>query len=247
MPSLAAIDVSVLDDRISLIFSHRALAAAYAAYLDAEDSRPSYAQAVGGGYRRNAVYDPSSKEVTLAMPPFLTWFITMRQPEDEEDSVTFTFSDADEEQAKAWAESVVLFEPLPCDDEEENGGGGEKQLHVKRLWNREKLLARLEELKKVRGRVTTVCSLKSTRSSPNTRSSPKDGSSSTSSTSGSSSKDGGNSVPWYERQDYGYDGYRYAGVGQTKDLPILAPLPKRVPLALLPQTTTAGLFHGEWW
>lgn len=234
MPSLAAIDVSVLDGRISLVFSHRALAAAYAAYLDAEDSRPPYAQAVSGGYRRLAVYDASSKEVTLAMPPFLTWFITMRQPDDE-DSVTFTFSDSDEEQARAWAESVVLFEPptpeSTCYEQED---GGEKQLHVKRLWNREKLLQRLEELKKVRSRVTTVCSLKSTRSSPN-RASPKE--------SSASSKDG--SVPWYERQDYGYDGYRYAGVGQTKDLPILAPLPKRV--ALLPQTTRAGLFHGEWW
>lgn len=226
MPSLAAIDVSVLDDQISLVFSHRALAAAYAAYLDAEDSRPPYAQAVPGGYRRNAVYDAASKKVTLDMPNFLTWFITMRQPDDE-DSVTFTFSDSDEEQARAWAESVVLFEPLY--DEQEDGV---KQLHVKRLWNREKLLQRLEELKKVRSRVTTVCSLKSTRSSP--RSSPKES---------TGSKDG---VPWYERQDYGYDGYRYAGVGQTKDLPILAPLPKRV--ALLPQTTTTtGLFHGEWW
>ena len=225
MPTLAAIDVSVCDDQISLVFSHRALAAAYAAYLDAEDSRPPYAQAVGG-YRRLAVYHAASKEVTLAMPSFLTWFITMRQPDDE-DSVTFTFSDADEDQARAWAESVVLFEPpVPGTVYDEEDGA--KQLYVKRLWNREKLLQRLEELKKVRSRVTTVCSLKSTRSSP--RSSPKEG-----------SKDG---LPWYERQDYGY-GYRYAGVGQTKELTILAPLPKRV--ALPQQMTTTGLFHGEWW
>lgn len=231
MPTLAAIDVSVCDDRISLVFSHRALAAAYAAYLDAEDSRPPYAQAVGG-YRRHAVYHADSKEVTLAMPSFLTWFITMRQPDDE-DSVTFTFSDADEEQAKAWAESVVLFEPPKPGTVYEEEEDGVKQLHVKRLWNREKLLLRLEELKKVRSRVTTVCSLKSTRSSP--RSSPKDSGS-------NSSKDG---VPWYERQEFGYDGYRYAGVGQTKELTILAPLPKRV--ALPQQVPTAGLFHGEWW
>ena len=231
MPTLAAIDVSVCDDRISLVFSHRALAAAYAAYLDAEDSRPPYAQAVGG-YRRLAVYHADSKEVRLAMPCFLTWFITMRQPDDE-DSVTFTFSDADEEQARAWAESVVLFEPpVPGTVQyDEAAEDGVKQLHVKRLWNREKLLQRLEELKKVRSRVTTVCSLKSTRSSP--RSSPKD----------SGSKDG---VPWYERQDYGYERYRYAGVGQTKELTILAPLPKRVALPQY-QMTTTGLFHGEWW
>ncbi|EAA36328.3 hypothetical protein GE21DRAFT_2414 [Neurospora crassa] len=227
MPTLAAIDVSVSDDRISLVFSHRALAAAYAAYLEAEDSRPPYAQAVPG-YRRHAMFHAASKEVTLAMPSFLTWFITMRQPDDE-DSVTFTFSDEDEEQARAWAESVVLFEPpVPPGTVYDSEEDGVRQLHVKRLWNRGKLLQRLEELKKVRSRVTTVCSLKSTRSSP--RSSPKEG-----------SKDG---VPWYERQDYGY-GYRYAGVGQTKELTILAPLPKRV--ALLPHTTTAGLFHEEWW
>ncbi|KAK3495789.1 hypothetical protein B0T13DRAFT_473345 [Neurospora crassa] len=174
------------------------------------------------------MFHAASKEVTLAMPSFLTWFITMRQPDDE-DSVTFTFSDEDEEQAGAWAESVVLFEPpVPPGTVYDSEEDGVRQLHVKRLWNRGKLLQRLEELKKVRSRVTTVCSLKSTRSSP--RSSPKEG-----------SKDG---VPWYERQDYGY-GYRYAGVGQTKELTILAPLPKRV--ALLPHTTTAGLFHEEWW
>ncbi|KAK3497894.1 uncharacterized protein B0T23DRAFT_310372 [Neurospora hispaniola] len=177
MPTLAAIDVSVCDDRISLVFSHRALAAAYAAYLEAEDSRPPYAQAVPG-YRRLVVFHAASKEVTLAMPSFLTWFITMRQPDDE-DSVTFTFSDEDEELARAWAESVVLFEP-PVPGTVYDSEDGVKQLHVKRLWNRGKLLQRLEELKKVRSRVTTVCSLKSTRSSP--RSSPKEG-----------SKDG---VPW---------------------------------------------------
>ncbi|EGO53290.1 hypothetical protein NEUTE1DRAFT_32941, partial [Neurospora tetrasperma FGSC 2508] len=146
MPTLAAIDVSVCDDQISLVFSHRALAAAYAAYLEAEDSRPPYAQAVPG-YRRLAVFHAASKEVTLAMPSFLTWFITMRQPDDE-DSVTFTFSDEDEEQARAWAESVVLFEPPVPPGTVYDLEDGVRQLHVKRLWNRGKLLQRLEELKK---------------------------------------------------------------------------------------------------
>ncbi|KAK3693430.1 hypothetical protein B0T22DRAFT_496217 [Podospora appendiculata] len=141
MPNLVAVDVSVTDDRISLVFSHRPVADAYAAYLRAEDSRPPHAQPIPG-YRRDARHRAGSKEVTLALPNFITWFITCRLPDDE-DSVTFTFMDSDEGWANSWANSMVLFEPLVGPVYDENV----KQLHVKRLWNKTKLLTKLENLR----------------------------------------------------------------------------------------------------
>ncbi|KAK0731969.1 hypothetical protein B0H67DRAFT_631821 [Lasiosphaeris hirsuta] len=140
MPTLVAVDVSVSDDRIRLVFSHRAIAQAYAKYLEAEDRRPSPAVP---GYRRAAHYNPSTKEITVALPKFLTWFITCRLPDDE-DSVTFTFMDADEQYAGRWADSMLLFEPVPGPTYDESV----KQLHVRRLWNKAHLQKRLDELRR---------------------------------------------------------------------------------------------------
>ncbi|KAK3329212.1 hypothetical protein B0H66DRAFT_634426 [Apodospora peruviana] len=117
MPKLVSVDVSVSDDRISLVFSHRAVAAAYAAYLNSQDHAP---QPVAG-YRRNAKLHAVNKQVTLALPSFITWFITCRLPDDE-DSVTFTFMDPDEEYARWWADSMILFERVPDDDNLLPGG-----------------------------------------------------------------------------------------------------------------------------
>ncbi|GAB1309906.1 hypothetical protein MFIFM68171_00116 [Madurella fahalii] len=141
MPNLVAIDVSVTDNRISLVFSHRAVAAAYAAYLRAQDLRPPQLQAIPG-YQRSPQLHTTTKEVSLFLPDFITWFITCRLPDDE-DSVTFTFMDCDEECASRWAESMVLFEPVPGHDDE-----GVKQLHVRRLWNKSYLLKRLDDLRR---------------------------------------------------------------------------------------------------
>ncbi|KAK5656988.1 hypothetical protein OQA88_3511 [Cercophora sp. LCS_1] len=142
MPTLVAVDVSVTDDRISLVFSHRAIAQAYAKHMEYEDRRPQQAQPAPS-YRRNAHFNPSTKEVTLALPSFINWFITCRLPDDE-DSITFTFMDNDEASATRWADSMVLFERVltPVYDE------SVKQLHVRRLWNKSHLLKRLEDLRK---------------------------------------------------------------------------------------------------
>lgn len=163
MPKLVSVDVSVTDDRISLTFSHRAVATAYAAYLNSEDNRPEHAQPIPG-YRRHAKLRPREKQVTLALPSFITWFITCRLPDDE-DSVTFTFMDSHDEYAQLWAESMILFERVPGGaggggggvEGEASGGGGHhdddhdgsvKQLHVRRLWNRAGLVERLDALRK---------------------------------------------------------------------------------------------------
>lgn len=91
-------------------------------------------------------------------------FITCRLPDDE-DAVTFTFMDADEGLARRWAESMVLFELIPPSSPPApahlndiiNGSsspspmgddGGIKQLQVRRLWNKDRLLKRLEELRR---------------------------------------------------------------------------------------------------
>lgn len=165
MPTLVAVDVSVIDDRISLVFSHRDVAQAYAKYLKSEDARSSYAStsssgntyhtltSILGGYRRDPRLNLTSKQVTLALPSFITWFITCRLPDDE-DSVTFTFMDQDERHARAWADSMVLFEPVPpshssnYSDDGASDAGVVKQLHVRRLWNRAKLLKGLDEMRR---------------------------------------------------------------------------------------------------
>ena len=136
MPTLAAIDVSVTDSRISFTFSHRAVAQAYAKHVESLDRRPS--QAIPN-YRRSPSYNPTTKEVTVALPSFMTWFITCRLPDDE-DCITFTFVDRDEQQATRWAESMVLFEPVHDESH--------KQLQVRRLWNTAKLTGRLEDLRR---------------------------------------------------------------------------------------------------
>ncbi|AEO69886.1 uncharacterized protein THITE_26900, partial [Thermothielavioides terrestris NRRL 8126] len=162
MPNLVAIDVSVTDNRIRLRFSDRAVAAAYAAYLRAQDRRPPQQQAIPG-YQRLPHFHAATKEVSFTLPDFITWFITCRLPDDE-DSVTFTAADADAARAARWAASAVLFEPMPDptlprlpfaarafhDDNYDGGGGGHpvafsRQLCVRRLWNRTVLLRRLEE------------------------------------------------------------------------------------------------------
>ncbi|KAK0732526.1 hypothetical protein B0T21DRAFT_412699 [Apiosordaria backusii] len=163
MPNLVSVDVSVTDGRVSLVFSHRAVAAAYASYLKAEDARqqqrsPSFSPQHSpqlnnhnpyrtihnnnplSGYHRSPQFSPTTKEVTFHLPSFITWFITCRLPDDE-DAVTFSFIDADEQVATKWAESMLLFElvpPSPYDDV--------KQLHVRRLWNKGRLIKLLEDL-----------------------------------------------------------------------------------------------------
>ena len=151
MPKLVSVDVSVTDHRISLTFSHGAVAASYASYLNSEDKRPAHAQPIPG-YRRHAKLNTKTRQVTLALPSFITWFITCRLPDDE-DSVTFTFMDSHDEYAQLWAESMVLFERVPgCDPESTVSDGGDddtvKQLHVRRLWNRAKLMDRLDDLRR---------------------------------------------------------------------------------------------------
>ncbi|KAK3299837.1 uncharacterized protein B0H64DRAFT_1795 [Chaetomium fimeti] len=202
MPNLVAIDVSVTDDRIRLVFSDRAVAAAYAAYLRAQDLRPPQYQTIPG-YQRSPQLHTTTKEVSLSLPNFITWFITCRLPDDE-DAVTFTFMDEHEAHAARWADAMLLFEPAPTPrpraastsstavgDEDDDGyyydddhhnkssslhdsfhshshshhdhtsssmsSSPVKQLHVRRLWNRARLLKRLEELRRrtptVRSRV----------------------------------------------------------------------------------------------
>lgn len=73
MPNLVAIDVSVTDSRISLVFSHRAVAAAYAAYLRAQDLCPAPYQTVPG-YQRAPQLHTTRKEVSLSLPDFITWY-----------------------------------------------------------------------------------------------------------------------------------------------------------------------------
>ncbi|KAL2145781.1 hypothetical protein VTI28DRAFT_6280 [Corynascus sepedonium] len=171
MPNLVAIDVSVTDDRIRLVFSDRAVAAAYAAYLRAQDLRPPQYQAIPG-YQRSPQLHTTTREVSLSLPAFITWFITCRLPDDE-DAVTFTFMPEHARHAARWAETMFLFEPVHAtgDDHDHDyydndsgydagpgsGGTGPKQLQVRRLWNRAYLLKRLEELRRrtptVRSRV----------------------------------------------------------------------------------------------
>ncbi len=74
MPNLVAIDVSVTDNRISLVFSHRAVAAAYAAYLRAQDLRPPPYQTIPG-YQRAPQLHTTTKEVSLSLPDFITWYV----------------------------------------------------------------------------------------------------------------------------------------------------------------------------
>ncbi|KAL1839243.1 hypothetical protein VTJ49DRAFT_1721 [Mycothermus thermophilus] len=111
MPNLVAVDVSVTDRRLRLVFSDRAVAAAYAAYLRAQDLRPYQLQPVPG-YRAVPQFHPVTKAVTLSLPDFITWFITCRLPDDE-DAVTFTFSDEHAARAARWADSLLLLEPVP--------------------------------------------------------------------------------------------------------------------------------------
>ncbi|EAQ93779.1 hypothetical protein CHGG_02014 [Chaetomium globosum CBS 148.51] len=111
MPNLVAIDVSVTDDRIRLVFSDRAVASAYAAYLRAQDLRPPQYQTIPG-YQRSPQLHTTTKEVSLSLPNFITWFITCRLPDDE-DAVTFTFMDEHEAHAARWADAMLLFEPAP--------------------------------------------------------------------------------------------------------------------------------------
>ncbi|KAL2186677.1 hypothetical protein L209DRAFT_659290, partial [Thermothelomyces heterothallicus CBS 203.75] len=168
MPNLVAIDVSVTDNRIRLVFSDRAVAAAYAAYLRAQDLRPPQYQTIPG-YQRSPQLHTTTKEVSLSLPAFITWFITCRLPDDE-DAVTFTFMPEHARYATRWAETMLLFEPVRPDHEEDeeeddyhdDAKGNErdyqygapprqrspKQLHVRRLWNRAYLLKRLEELRR---------------------------------------------------------------------------------------------------
>ncbi|KAK4210654.1 hypothetical protein QBC37DRAFT_29291 [Rhypophila decipiens] len=155
MKNLVSVDVSVTDDRISLTFSHRAVATAYASYLNSEDNRPEHAQPIPG-YRRHAKLLVREKQVTLALPSFITWFITCRLPDDE-DSVTFTFMDSHDEYAALWAESMILFERVPDSAEgsgydggrnNDDDGGAVKQLHVRRLWNRVRLVEKLDSLRR---------------------------------------------------------------------------------------------------
>jgi hypothetical protein len=72
MPNLVAIDVSVTDNRIRLAFSDRAVAAAYAAYLRAQDLRPPQYQTIPG-YTRYPQLHTTTKEVSLSLPYFITW------------------------------------------------------------------------------------------------------------------------------------------------------------------------------
>ncbi|KAK0745597.1 hypothetical protein B0T18DRAFT_409797 [Schizothecium vesticola] len=139
MVNLVAVDVSVTDDRIHLVFSHRAVAQAYAKHLQLTDRR---AQDGIPGYRRDVHLNVLTNEVTLALPSFISWFITCRQPDDE-DSTTFTFSDADAAYAQRWADSMVLFEAVTRAVHDDDSL---QQLHVRRLWNKSGLLRQLEDL-----------------------------------------------------------------------------------------------------
>ncbi|KAK4109356.1 hypothetical protein N656DRAFT_791998 [Canariomyces notabilis] len=159
MPNLVAIDVSVTDNRVSLVFSHRAVAAAYAAYLRSLDLRPPQFQVIPG-YQRSPQLHTTTKEVSLFLPDFITWFITCRLPDDE-DSVTFSFMDGDEECASRWAESMVLFErrkrPVQHDHHQQDDDDDTvKELHVRRLWNKSRLLKRLDELRRASPAATRV-------------------------------------------------------------------------------------------
>jgi hypothetical protein len=80
MPNLVAIDVSVTDNRISLVFSHRAVAAAYAAYLRAQDLRPPPYQTIPG-YQRAPQLHTTTKEVSLSLPDLFTWYILPPLPQ----------------------------------------------------------------------------------------------------------------------------------------------------------------------
>jgi hypothetical protein len=139
MVNLVAVDVSVTDDRIHLVFSHRAVAQAYAKHLQLTDRR---SQGSLPGYRRDVHFNVLTNEVTLVLPSFISWFITCRQPDDE-DSTTFTFSDADEAYAQRWADSMVLFEAVARAVHDDDSL---QQLHVRRLWNKSVLLRQLEDL-----------------------------------------------------------------------------------------------------
>lgn len=139
MVNLVAVDVSVTDDRIHLVFSHRAVAQAYAKHLQLTDRR---SQDAIPGYRRDVHLNVLTNEVTLVLPSFISWFITCRQPDDE-DSTTFTFSDTDASYAQRWADSMVLFEAVARAVHDDDSL---QQLHVRRLWNKSALLRQLEDL-----------------------------------------------------------------------------------------------------
>ncbi|KAK3392771.1 hypothetical protein B0H63DRAFT_1466 [Podospora didyma] len=141
MPNLVAIDVSVTDDRISLVFSHRAVAAAYFKYLEVEDARPAQQQPIPGYYRAAQLH-AHSNEVTVALPNCITWFITCRLPDDE-DSVTFTYMDADEAAATRWADNMLIFDKVPSVSSSQDQN---KQVHVRRLWSKTKMLKKLDDL-----------------------------------------------------------------------------------------------------
>ena len=96
-------------------------------------------------------------------------FITCRLPDDE-DAVTFTFMDEHAAHAARWADAMLLFEPASWPSQQhqqqhqqhhhqhhDHDGSGGKQLQVRRLWNRARLLKRLDELRRqtptVRSRV----------------------------------------------------------------------------------------------
>ncbi|KAL2270773.1 hypothetical protein VTJ83DRAFT_144 [Remersonia thermophila] len=117
MPNLVAVDVSVTDRRLRLVFSDRAVASAYDAYLRAQDLRPHQLQTIPG-YRALPQYNPAARAVTLSLPDFITWFITCRLPDDE-DAVTFTFSDEHAVRATRWVDSLLLLEPVPGSAPEE--------------------------------------------------------------------------------------------------------------------------------
>jgi hypothetical protein len=72
MPNLVAIDVSVTERRLRLVFSDRAVAEAYASYLRAQDLRPYQLQPVPG-YRALPQLSNNAKAVTLSLPDFITW------------------------------------------------------------------------------------------------------------------------------------------------------------------------------
>src|SRR4051812_41554736 len=64
MANLVAVDVSVTDDRIHLVFSHRGVAQAYAKHLQLTDRR---AQDTIPGYRRDVHFNAVTNEVTLTL------------------------------------------------------------------------------------------------------------------------------------------------------------------------------------
>jgi hypothetical protein len=56
--------------------------------------------------------------------------------------------DGDEECASRWAESMVLFERKRVHHDDDHDDDTVKELHVRRLWNKSRLLKRLDELRR---------------------------------------------------------------------------------------------------